>query len=114
VSVHAAIDAATRLLPGTPVEAGPDSRWQAIIEVAEFVETNPIEVWNFVAVWGCSPDPDLRAAIATCVLEHLLEHHFAQIFPLAAALARKSAVRADRLALLAPRRSGETCKYLGI
>ncbi len=31
--------------------------------------------------WGRSLDADLRSAIATCLLEHLLEHHFALIFP---------------------------------
>jgi hypothetical protein len=33
-------------------------------------------MWSFVLRWGCSEDEDLRMAIATCVLEHLLEHHF--------------------------------------
>jgi hypothetical protein len=31
--------------------------------------------------WGASDDNDLRAAVATCVLEHLLEHHFDMLFP---------------------------------
>jgi hypothetical protein len=88
MSVRAAIDAATRLLPGSAVESGPDLRWQAIIDVGEFAKSNPTEVWEFVAVWGCSPDADLRSAVATCVLEHLLEYHFPEVFPLAAALAR--------------------------
>ena len=26
--------------------------------------------------WGTSPDEDLRSAVATVLLEHLLEHHF--------------------------------------
>jgi len=90
MSVRAAIDNATRLLPGVPVESGPDPRWQLIIEVSEYVASNPVEVWNFAAKWGCSEEEDVRMAIATCVLEHLLEHHFAHIFPLAATLARSN------------------------
>jgi hypothetical protein len=53
-----------------------DPRGQAVIAVAEFIETNPQEVWTFARRWGCSPDDDLQAAIATCVLEHILERHF--------------------------------------
>jgi len=34
-----------------------------------------------VDLWGANQDADLRAAIATCLLEHLLEHHFELIFP---------------------------------
>ena len=30
----------------------------------------------FTLRWGSHTDTDLRMAIATCVLEHLLEHHF--------------------------------------
>src|SRR5207237_3914174 len=36
----------------------------------------PETVWKFIAKWGRHRDPDLRAAVATCLLEHLLEHHF--------------------------------------
>jgi len=88
MTIHEAIAAASRLLPGVPVAAGTDPRWQAIIEVGEHIEASPDEVWDFAAHWGCSDDPDLRSAIATCVLEHLLEHHFARIFPKASLLAR--------------------------
>jgi hypothetical protein len=47
-----------------------------VIAVAEFIESNPEPVWSFILRWGCSEDEDLRMAIATCALEHLLEHHF--------------------------------------
>ena len=90
MSVHEAIDAANRLLAGTTVEAGLDPRWQAIIDVEDYVETNPTEVWNFAAIWGCSSDPGLQAAVATCLVEHLLEHHFEQVFPQAATLGRSN------------------------
>ena len=31
---------------------------------------------TFIVRWGSAPDGDLRMAIATCLLEHLLEFHF--------------------------------------
>jgi hypothetical protein len=74
--VENAIAAAEALLPGQPGPEGEmDDRWQAIIRVSEFIETEPEAVWQFVARWGGSPDHDLRMAIATCIVEPLLEHH---------------------------------------
>jgi hypothetical protein len=68
------------VLPG---EQAPDSErdppWQAIIAVGEFIETDPEALWDFTLRWGSYPDADLRTAIATCLLEHLLEHHFARL-----------------------------------
>jgi len=88
MTIHEAIAAASRVLPGIAAATGTDPRWQAIIEVGEYVDAHPDEVWDFAAQWGCSDDADLRSAIATCVLEHLLEHHFSSIFPKASLLAR--------------------------
>ena len=77
MTAQEAIDRAEALLPGSAAPEGEiDLRWQAIIAVAEFVEREPEVVWPFAWRWGCSEDADLRMAIATCVLEHLLEHHF--------------------------------------
>jgi hypothetical protein len=80
VSVLDAIRAAESLLPGEPVEERPDPRWQAIIEISEYVESEPAPIWDFIRRWGSHPREDLRNAIATCLLEHLLEHHFAVYF----------------------------------
>ena len=80
-TVHDAIAAAERLLPGIPAPDGEsDPRWQAIIEVEEFLPSNPNEIWPFIRRWGSHEDDDLRAAIATCLLEHLLEDHFEIFF----------------------------------
>jgi hypothetical protein len=49
--------------------------------VAEFLETEPEAVWEFILSWGGHPQEDLRDAIATCLLEHLLQDHFATYFP---------------------------------
>ena len=93
------IAAAEVLLPGRAAESGIDPRWQAIIEVAEFIPTNPQEVWAFAARWGCTEDADLRAAIATCIVEHLLEHHFEFTFTRIEDLARRDGRFVDTLKL---------------
>jgi hypothetical protein len=51
-------------------------------DVADFVRSSPDDIWPFVERWGSTGDDEVRAAIATCLLEHLLEHHFERIFPL--------------------------------
>jgi hypothetical protein len=56
-------------------------RWQALIVVGESVRTNPEAVWRVVAKYGGSRDRDMRTAIATVLLEHLLEYHFRRYFP---------------------------------
>lgn len=75
MNIDQAIAHADAILPGTPVDDGEDPRWQAIIEVGAYVESNPEEVWQFVLRWGCHEQEDLRDAIACCLLEHLLEAH---------------------------------------
>ena len=77
MSVHDAIAKAEEVLPGHVAPDGEiDPRWQAIIAVGDFIETEPETVWSFILRWGGHPDQDLRTAIATCLLEHLLELHF--------------------------------------
>ena len=91
MDVTQAIKYANSILPGVPAPEGQDDpRWKAIIDLGEFVQSNPEEVWSFVSRWGVHPDEDLRAAIATCLLEHLLEHHFDLLFPRVEYLATKS------------------------
>jgi hypothetical protein len=83
MTVTRAIKNAERVLPRRKAPEGQlDPRWQAIIAVAEHIEQHPEEVWRFTRKWGASADADLRAAVGTCLLEHLLEHHFDRIFPL--------------------------------
>jgi hypothetical protein len=94
-TITQAIRQAERILPGTATPEGKsDPRWQAIIEIGEFIESNPNEVWHFARKWGTHRNRDLRMAIATCLLEHLLEYHFEGIFP----LVEKAAVRSKRFA----------------
>lgn len=81
-NVHRMMAAAETILPGSADPDGTlDPRWQAIIEVSEFLDDEPEAIWPFIVRWGCDPDEDIRTAVATCLLEHLLERHFARFFP---------------------------------
>lgn len=92
MNVAVAIHEADALLPG---DATDDRRWQAIIRVGEFIESEPEAVWAFVRRWGNHPQEDLRDAVATLLLEHLLEYHFAAYFPRVEELALADAQFAD-------------------
>jgi hypothetical protein len=95
-SVQQAIAEAEKLLPGVPApDNEPDPRWQAIIEVGEYIETEPHEVWPFILKWGKHPSDDVRMAVATCLLEHLLEYHFDDFFPKVKRICRRSGYFAD-------------------
>ena len=91
-TVSEAIAYAESLLPGVPAPEGEqDERWQAIIEVGEFIQSDPVAVWEFTVKWGKAECEDVRTAVATCLLEHLIEDHFDPYFALAFDLARQDA-----------------------
>lgn len=75
--------------------ANNDVRWQALIAVGEWIETDPDVVWEVVVEHGQSEDEDMRAGVATVLLEHLLEDHFDAYFP---RVRRRIEGRAHRLA----------------
>jgi hypothetical protein len=90
-TVQEAIAAAEKILPGHAAPDGVgDPRWQAIIEIGHFTPREPEVIWPFVLRWGSHEDEDLRSAIATCLLEHLLEYHFDLIFPRVETAARSN------------------------
>ena len=92
MTVHEAIAAAEKLLPGHAAPDGEkDPRWQAVIAIGEFIESEPEAIWPFVLRWGSHEDEDLRAAVTTCLLEHLLEHHFDLMIARVEAAARSNA-----------------------
>jgi hypothetical protein len=100
LTVHDAIAVAEQILPGHPSpDREKDPRWQAIIEISHFVPQEPNVIWPFVLKWGSHEDADLRAAISTCLLEHLLEHHFDLIFPRVETAARSNAWFGDTTAM---------------
>jgi hypothetical protein len=94
MTVQEALAAAEHLLlPGRPAPDGAeDPRWQAIIEVAMFAEHEPEAIWPFVLKWGSHEEEDVRAAVATCLLEDLLQYHFDTIFPRGESAARSNAL----------------------
>jgi len=57
-----------------------DTYWQAAIALGEFSETAPETIWPLIEKWGSCPNEDTRVAIATCVLEHVLEANFEPYF----------------------------------
>lgn len=75
MSVNAAIERAKATLHFAPVDEGRDPRWQAIIDVSEYLESDPEPIWGFIKELHDTPDDDLLAALATCLLEHLFEYH---------------------------------------
>lgn len=53
-----------------------DVRWQACIAIGEWIGTTPNRVWEAVLAYARSPHEDVRDAVATVLLEHLLEQDF--------------------------------------
>src|SRR5574338_388335 len=72
MSVDAAIKRAKATLHRRPVFEGRDPRWQAIIDVSEYLRSEPEHIWTFIEELRDTRDEDLRAALATCLLEHLI------------------------------------------
>src|SRR5262245_53048934 len=66
---------AKKVLSLRAVEEGNDPRWQAIIAVGDFIESDPELVWQFILDTADTSDQDLQSALATCLLEHLIEEH---------------------------------------
>src|ERR1700676_4485980 len=83
MNVWDAIATAEGILPGCAAPDGEeDPRWQAMGVIADFIQSEPDAIWPFIVRWGSNDDEDLRTAVATVLLEHLLEHHFNRFFPL--------------------------------
>src|SRR6185369_15327244 len=59
-----------------------NDRWAGAADLGEYAFARPEQAWPLVVEFGSSSVEDTRAAIATCVLEHILEHHFDTYFPL--------------------------------
>jgi hypothetical protein len=63
--------------------ADPDDpcRWQALMVVGQFAERRASAVWPVVLEHGASASADTRSAVATTLLEPILEHHYEKYFP---------------------------------
>jgi len=100
MSVETALARANAALEFPPATIGSsDLRWRTILDLARYVETDPESIWRFVARWGCAPDENLRGAVATCLLEGLLEYHFEKIFDRVAKLALQEPLFASTVEL---------------
>jgi hypothetical protein len=96
IDVWDAIKSAEEILPGhAAAEGKTDPRWQAIIKVEDFIRDEPDAIWPFIVRWGSHADEDLRTAVATCLLEHLLQHHFERFFPRLEEEVQSNALLAD-------------------
>ena len=94
--VRDAIERAERILPGQAAAEGEsDPRWQAIVAIEDFIQEEPDAIWSFILRWGSNADEDLRTAVATCLLEHLLQHHFSRFFPRVEEAVRSNPLLAD-------------------
>ena len=66
------------------------ARWQAAIALGELAQSAPDRIWALVLKHGSRRHADVRMAIATCVLEHILEYHFDAFFPIVADATRRN------------------------
>lgn len=55
--------------------------WKGAAKLSEFGFGSPERIWNTVVKYGSRENEELQRAIATCVLEHILERHFDEYFP---------------------------------
>jgi hypothetical protein len=100
MNVIEAVANAEAILPGEDASDDEmDPRWQAIIALGDFIESDPEPLWLFVERWGIFPNENLRQAITTCLLEHLLEYHFESLFPRVERLARSNRLFAESLGM---------------
>lgn len=56
-------------------------RWKAAETLTDIAVSEPEQIWDLIVRLASSSDKDLQEAVATCALEHILEHHFAEYFP---------------------------------
>ncbi|MCG7980659.1 MAG: hypothetical protein AB2565_00200 [Candidatus Thiodiazotropha endolucinida] len=68
------------LLPELERQTDNDVRWSAAATLTDYAMYLPDHVWPIILKHGSSSDEDLRTAVATCLLEHLLEYHFEAYF----------------------------------
>lgn len=56
-------------------------RWQSLIVISELINSHPDLVWKIILKYGDSKDTDMRTAVSTLLLEHLLDFDFDKYFP---------------------------------
>jgi hypothetical protein len=102
MNVHEAIRRAEKVLPGNPES---DVRGHRLIDLCDYLESDPDPLWAFIARWGTHENEELRKAIGYYLLEHLLSHHFDRIFPRVEQLVGENSLFVDTF--LASRKMGQ-------
>jgi len=71
-----------------------DTRWQAACALSEYCESecDAELIWPLIVKWGSHENEDVRAAIGTCVLEHVLQYHFDKYFEKCAEIIRSGSL----------------------
>lgn len=64
------------------ISSDPSRRWEAASALTDYAVTSPEKVWPIIVRQVSRDDEDLQEAIATCILEHVLEYHFNRFFEL--------------------------------
>jgi hypothetical protein len=102
MNVHEAIRRAEKVLPGSPESR---ARGQRLIDLCDYLESDPDPLWTFIARWGTHENEELRKVIGYYLLEHLLSHHFSRIFPRVEQLVEDNTLFVDTF--LASRKMGQ-------
>lgn len=74
-------------------------RWQSLIIIGEYINNYSDEIYNIIIKYGSSEDEDMRAAIATVLLEHLLEKDFKKYFSLYKNISKNNLLLLDTLSI---------------
>jgi hypothetical protein len=72
-------------------------RWQSLIIIGEFLDKYPNDIFNLIVKYGSSKDEDMRTAVATILLEHLLEKDFKKYFSLYKNISKDNSYLLDTL-----------------
>ena len=62
------------------LDPNPNIRWGILVDLTKFVEDQPRKLWPLIIKWGSVYNHDIRTGVACCLLEHLLQYHFAEFF----------------------------------
>jgi hypothetical protein len=69
-------------LEGQFTQTDPEAWWAGAVAMGEYCESEPGSIWPLTVKYASHDHAEMRMAIASCVLEHLLEFHFDPYFGL--------------------------------
>jgi hypothetical protein len=74
-----------------------DVRNRAVCSLNPFLKTFPDDVWSIIEKYSNSPDREMRAAIACCLLEHIFEEDFRKYFGKVKKIIHKGGTKGRRM-----------------